>query len=201
MILLALIASIQESLFLNCSFSVWISPHLPRIPESSNSTDGESPTGFKRDFEKYLVFYKHPALVEWIYLLRGADCSAINVFFIASVPGSHKDRESNSWGHKKLATILSKHATLPPDAPSWPIVAQCSSIGSFGPKYENWLQKDIVSSMAKETKVGIKSLPNFQFIYPSIDNFKNSVDCRVAACCLPYSMKTHSKQEWIEAYM
>ncbi|XP_051166212.1 probable tyrosyl-DNA phosphodiesterase [Leptopilina boulardi] len=185
----------------NRTQGVWISPHLPQLPESSNSNDGESPTGFKKDFERYLLTYKQATLTEWIYAIRHADCSAINVFFLASVPGSHKGHDLNNWGHKKLASILSQHATLPADSPYWPIVAQCSSIGSFGPNFENWLQKDIVTSMSKEKNAGLKSITNFQFVYPSINNFKNSIDCRAAACCLPYSMKTHSKQEWIESYM
>ena len=145
--------------------------------------------------------YKHTALVEWVYALRGVDFSEINVFFLASVPGSHKGRDLNSWGHKKLATLLSQHAILPPDAPYWSLISQCSSIGSFGANFEAWLLKDIVTSMSREKNVGIKSQPSFQFIYPSINNFKSSIDCRMAACCLPYSMKVHSKQEWIEAYM
>lgn len=194
-------ANIYSDDWENRTQGVWISPHLPRRSESANSSDGESPTGFKKDFERYLLAYKQAALTEWVYAIRNADFSAVNVFFLASVPGSHKGRDASNWGHKRLGTILSQHATLPPDSPYWPLVAQCSSIGSFGPNFENWLQKDIVTSMSREINSGIKSCPNFQFIYPSINNFKSSIDCRAAACCLPYSMKTHSKQEWIESYM
>lgn len=185
----------------NRTQGVWISPHLSRLPESANSNDGESPTGFRKDFERYLLTYKQGNLTEWIYAIRNADFSAVNVFFLASVPGSHKGRDVNNWGHKKLGTILSQHAVLPADSSYWPIVAQCSSIGSFGPNFENWLQKDIVTSMSKEKNAGLKSAPSFQFVYPSINNFTGSIDCRAAACCLPYSMKTHSKQQWIESYM
>ncbi|XP_076641218.1 tyrosyl-DNA phosphodiesterase glaikit [Halictus rubicundus] len=185
----------------NRTQGLWISPHLPPLPESANPGDGESPTDFKKDLERYLNTYRLPALTEWISAVRRANFSSVNVFFVASVPGSHKNRESELWGHKKLASVLSKHATLPPDAPQWPIVAQSSSIGSLGPNYESWLLKEIVPSMSRETAKGLKSHPNFHFIYPSIKNYKDSFDCRVGSCCLPYSLQTHSKQEWIESYL
>ncbi|XP_017766408.1 PREDICTED: probable tyrosyl-DNA phosphodiesterase isoform X2 [Eufriesea mexicana] len=185
----------------NRTQGVWISPHLPPLPESANPSDGESPTGFKKDLERYLHKYRQPALTEWITAVRRADFSSVNVFFLASVPGRHAGVEYDYWGHRKLGSVLSKHAKLPPDAPRWPLIAQSSSIGSLGPNYESWLQKEITSSMSKENPIGLKSQPNFQFIYPSINNYKQSFDCRVGSCCLPYSLQTHSKQEWIESYM
>ncbi|XP_018347763.1 PREDICTED: probable tyrosyl-DNA phosphodiesterase [Trachymyrmex septentrionalis] len=185
----------------NRTQGLWISPHLPRLPESANPSDGESPTGFKKDLERYLNKYRHPALTQWICAVRRADFSDVNVFLVASVPGTHKDNEADSWGYKKLAHVLSRYATLPPDAPQWPIVAQSSSIGSLGPNFESWLSKDIIPCMSRETTKGLKSHPHFQFIYPSIENYKQSFDCRNLSCCLPYSAKVHSKQQWIESYL
>ncbi|XP_043527863.1 probable tyrosyl-DNA phosphodiesterase isoform X2 [Frieseomelitta varia] len=185
----------------NRTQGVWISPHLPPLPESANPGDGESPTGFKKDLERYLNKYKVPALTEWISLVRRADFSSVNVFFLASVPGRHTGVEYDFWGHRKLGCILSKYAKLPPDAPQWTLVAQSSSIGSLGPNYESWLLKDITSSMSKENPVGLKSLPNFQFIYPSLENYKRSFDHRVGSSCLNYSFQLHSKQEWITSFM
>jgi len=180
---------------------LWISPHLPLLPESANCNDGESPTGFKKDLERYLSKYRHPALTQWIWAVRKADFSAVNVFLVASVPGTHKDVEVDFWGHRKLAYVLSHHATLPPDAPQWPIVAQSSSIGSLGPNYDSWLSKEIVPCMSREINKGLKSHPHFQFIYPSIQNYTHSFDCRNLSCCLPYSAQVHSKQAWIESYL
>ncbi|XP_011167132.1 probable tyrosyl-DNA phosphodiesterase isoform X1 [Solenopsis invicta] len=185
----------------NRTQGLWISPHLPRLPESANPSDGESPTGFKKDLERYLNKYRFPDLTQWISAVRRANFSDVKVFLVASVPGTHKDNEADSWGHKKLAHVLSRHATLPPDAPQWPIVAQSSSIGSLGPNFESWLSKEIIPCMSRETTKGLKSHPHFQFIYPSIDNYKQSFDCRNLSCCLPYSAKTHSKQQWIESYL
>ncbi|XP_028049621.1 probable tyrosyl-DNA phosphodiesterase isoform X2 [Monomorium pharaonis] len=185
----------------NRTQGLWISPHLPRLPESANPSDGESPTGFKKDLERYLSKYRLPDLTQWICIVRRADFSDVKVFLVASVPGTHKDNESDFWGHKKLGFVLSRHATLPPDAPQWPIIAQSSSIGSLGPNFESWLSKDIIPCMSRETTKGLKSHPHFQFIYPSIQNYKESFDCRNLSCCLPYSTKVHSKQQWVESYL
>ncbi|XP_043598871.1 probable tyrosyl-DNA phosphodiesterase isoform X3 [Bombus pyrosoma] len=185
----------------NRTQGVWISPHLPPLAESVNPSDGESPTGFKRDLERYLHKYRQPALTEWISTVRRANFSSVNVFFVASVPGAHTGVEYDYWGYRKLGHVLSKHAKLPPDAPQWTLVAQSSSIGSLGPNYESWIQKEIISSMSKENPPGLKSYPNFRFIYPSLNNYKQSFDCQDQSCCLPYSIQTHSKQEWVESYM
>ncbi|XP_032673346.1 probable tyrosyl-DNA phosphodiesterase isoform X2 [Odontomachus brunneus] len=185
----------------NRTQGLWISPHLPLLPESANSTDGESPTNFKKDFERYLSKYRHPALTQWMWAVRKADFSAVNVYFVASVPGTHQNVDVDFWGYRKLSRILSNHATLPPDAPQWSLIAQSSSIGSLGPNYESWLSKEIVPSMSRETTQGLKSHPKFQFIYPSMENYKRSFDFQTLTSCLPYSLKVHSKQQWIESYM
>ncbi|XP_012288196.1 probable tyrosyl-DNA phosphodiesterase [Orussus abietinus] len=185
----------------NRTQGVWISPHLPEMKQSSDTASGESPTGFKKDLEEYLLKYKEPALTDWICAIRRANFSSVNVFFIASVPGSHKDKERNSWGHKKLSSILSQHATLPPDGPNWPIIAQSSSIGSLGPKFSSWLQQEIVPAMSQEKNLQLKSPPKFHFVYPTINNYKQSFDMRNGSCCLPYSIKTHQKQLWLKSYL
>ncbi|XP_017788235.1 PREDICTED: probable tyrosyl-DNA phosphodiesterase [Habropoda laboriosa] len=185
----------------NRTQGLWISPLLPPLPESANPSDGESPTGFKKDLERYLNKYRQPALTEWTSAVRRADFSSVNVFFLASIPGRHKDLEKDFWGHRKLGSVLSKHAKLPPDSPRWTLVAQSSSIGSLGPNYESWLRKEIVSSMSKENPSSLKSLPSFQFIYPTINNYKRSFDGQVGSSCLPYRLLTHSKQTWVESYM
>ncbi|KAK2584626.1 hypothetical protein KPH14_006975 [Odynerus spinipes] len=185
----------------NRTQGLWISPHLPPLPQSANTTEGESKTGFKKDLLRYLNAYKNPALTEWISTVRRTDFSDVNVFFVASVPGGHKNADTDLWGHRKLADVLSAHATLPPDAPYWPIIAQSSSIGSLGPNYESWLSKNIVPAMSMETTKGVKSSPNFHFIFPTIKNYKEGFDCRTASCCLCYSLQMHSKQKWFQSYM
>ncbi|XP_058804421.1 probable tyrosyl-DNA phosphodiesterase isoform X2 [Phymastichus coffea] len=134
----------------NRTQGLWMSPHLPQLPDSANPSDGESPTNFKKSFREYLAAYHNPKLVEWEHLVKKADFSSVNVFFIASVPGSHKGRSLNSWGHRRLAAILNDHAVLPADAPQWTLVAQSSSIGVLGPNFDSWIGSNIVFSMSRE---------------------------------------------------
>ncbi|KAJ8679346.1 hypothetical protein QAD02_015133 [Eretmocerus hayati] len=194
-------ANIYSDDWENRTQGIWMSPHLPRLPDSANPSDGESPTYFKRSLREYLTAYKHPKLVEWEHLVKRADFTPVNVFFVASVPGSHKGLSFNSWGHRRLAAILSEHAVLPPDAPQWPIIAQSSSIGNLGPNPDSWVVSNMVFSLSREKNKGIKSNPNFQFIYPSLKNYEESFDCRDGSCCLPYSRKSHEKQQWLKNFL
>ncbi|XP_057334799.1 probable tyrosyl-DNA phosphodiesterase [Microplitis mediator] len=184
----------------NRTQAVWISPHLPKLTDGSNSS-GEAPTGFKRDFIDYLREYKNPALEKWISLLQTLDFSSVNVCFVASVPGTHRNATRGRWGLRKLASILSEHADPPAEAAQWPIVAQASSIGSLGPSYDAWLTREFVPAMASLKSQGLRSAPNFKFVYPSINNFKDSFDMRVGCCCLPYSKRVHDKQPWLNKYL
>jgi len=178
---------------------LWISPHLLWLPESANSNDGESPTGFKKDLERYLSKYEQPALTQWIRAVRLANFSDVNVFFVASVPGIHTALEADFWGYKKLAHVLSLYTTLPPDV-QWPIVAQSSGVGRFGSKFESWL-KDIIWCMSEGTFKSPKNHPQFQFIYPSIENYKQRFDYQDLITPLRYSTERHSKQQWLESYL
>ncbi|EGI69139.1 PREDICTED: probable tyrosyl-DNA phosphodiesterase [Acromyrmex echinatior] len=183
----------------NRTQGLWISPHLPYLPESAKPSDGESPTGFKKDLERYLSKYKQPALTQWIRAVQMADFSDVNVFLVASVPGIYKADEADFWGYRKLAHVLSRYATLPRNE-QWPIVAQSSGVGCFG-LFKNWLLKDIIWSMSEMTSKASKNHPQFQFIYPSIENYKQSFDYQCLITPLTYSAENHSKQQWLESYL
>jgi len=72
-----------------------------------------------------------------------------SVFFIPSVPGKHQE---HLWGHLYLKSILKKHACLPFLKPSeWPIIAQCSSLGSLGITDKEWLKSEFIESLSAST--------------------------------------------------
>ncbi|KAG5326511.1 TYDP1 phosphodiesterase, partial [Acromyrmex heyeri] len=193
-------ASLYSADWENRTQGLWISPHLPYLPESAHPSDGESSTGFKKDLERYLSKYDQPVLTQWICTVRRVDFSDVNVFLVASVPGIHKGYEANFWGCKKLAYVLSRYVTLPSNE-QWPIVIQSAGVGSFGSTIESWLLKDIIRCMSKETSIGLKNHPQFQFIYPSIENYKHSFDFQDLITPLTYSVEIHSKQQWVEQYL
>lgn len=183
----------------NRTQGLWISPHLPSLSNLDDTNNGESKTGFKKDFLQYLKSYKQQALSSWIDIVEKADFSDVNVFFIASVPGNYRQTGVDAWGHKKLGYVLSTYASLPLNSLDWPIIAQSSSIGTLGLSYEKWVQRVIVSSMSRTKELTI--LPNFHFIFPTQKNYEESFDCQNACCCLCYRQQTHSKQKWLEKYL
>lgn len=66
----------------NRTQGVWISPKLSLLDDNVDTSAGESPTGFKEDYLKYLSIYKIGKLLPWIDRLRKTDFSSIKYFFI-----------------------------------------------------------------------------------------------------------------------
>lgn len=73
-----------------------------------------------------------------------------SVFFIPSFPGKHHEP---MWGLSYLKNILKTHACIPSGAPSdWPIISQCSSLGSLGTNDEDWLTSEFVKNLSASNK-------------------------------------------------
>ncbi|XP_014207199.1 probable tyrosyl-DNA phosphodiesterase [Copidosoma floridanum] len=183
---------------------LWVSPFLPLLPVDADHTDGESVTNFKKDFIKYLSKHKEPQVFGWLGLIHKTDFSAVKVFFLGSAPGKHEEPEINSWGQNKLKTILSQHAVLPHNSKEWPVVAQSSAVGSFGPNYLAWLSS-IVHSMSFEKKKtsgnDIIFMPEFKYIFPSQENYLGCYDDGLQGTCILYSEELHLRQPWIKDYL
>lgn len=124
-----------------------------------------------------------------------------SVFFVASVPGGHRNTPRGyDWGHARVRDLLSKHCA--PVDPGCPVIAQSSSIGSLGPNVSTWIMSDIVSSFMKDTqRAGLRSLPPFKMIYPSFANVKRSHDDLLGGGCLPYRKAIDDKQPWFKSHL
>jgi len=74
---------------------------------------------------------------------------------VASVPGVHRGPESDKWGHRRLGHLLKKHARIPSllspseSNASWPVIAQCSSIGTLGAGPDAWMCGELRTSMSQ----------------------------------------------------
>ncbi|KAJ4441092.1 hypothetical protein ANN_10942 [Periplaneta americana] len=203
-------ANLIASDWYNRTQGVWVSPSCPELPPDSDTGSGESPSEFKADLLRYLSSYHLPALQEWMSRLRKTDFSAIKVCFVASVPGSHKGSDSDKWGHKRLAYFLKKFATIPsllspsPSKENWPVIAQCSSIGTLGADPDSWMCGELRSSMSQKVLLPgdmLQPPPPFRVIYPTLSNVKNSHEDLLGGACLPYSKRTHEKQEWFRKFL
>ena len=121
----------RESNYCAQKFWVW------KISSRSNEADGDSETGFKASFLRYLKFYELSPLKPYIEAVKTCDMSAVSAFFVSSVPNSHRgSRDLDLWGHRSIAAILRKHAA----SEEWPLIVQCSSIGSLGANDDVWFR-------------------------------------------------------------
>ncbi|XP_025200386.1 probable tyrosyl-DNA phosphodiesterase [Melanaphis sacchari] len=181
---------------------IWVSPKFP-LKKEDDLSDGNSKTDFKIDILRYLKSYNEQLLSHWIEKVEKVDFSQANVFFIPSVPGKHQEQ---LWGHLYLKSILEKHAHLPFRVPSeWPIIAQCSSLGSLGTTENGWLKSEFINSLSASTYYDPSIRDGypvpFKLIYPSEKNVLNSWNGPLDGVCLPYNKMTHKKQKWLKRYM
>ncbi|BFZ07683.1 hypothetical protein BsWGS_10722 [Bradybaena similaris] len=176
---------------------IWISPLFP--PLAGSNMKGDSLTGFKTDLLQYLTTYRSAKLAPWEKHIQAHDMASANVYVIGSVPGRHTLASKNHWGHLKLRKVLSDRG---PDAGfvrNWPVAGQFSSIGSLGPNKESWLLSELGQSLSscRNGSVGAMSLSKLHLIFPSKDNIRLSLEGYNGGGCVPYSIKTASKQPWL----
>ena len=173
--------------WLNRTQGLWVSPKCP--PGS-----GDSPTGFKRDLVDYLEQYELGSVLRpFISAIQSCDFSQVNVFFLASVPGSYD--APCRYGQSQLESLLKQHC---PGDETWPIVMQCSSIGSLGKTAENSFFEELSTTL----NGGKKPDAAVNFVYPTLANVLGAYGGPAyASGCLPYVKSSHDKQPWLKDYM
>lgn len=195
-------ANLYEDDWDNRVQGLWISNQIPALGEGVSHTDcGESPTKFREDLMRYFIAYNIPKLQPIIAKIREADFSSVNVYFVSSVPGTHRDSGRGiHYGHPRLASLLSEHSAPVDD--SNPIIIQASSIGNLGSNAAAYLCGEIANSFKRDSApVGIRRLPNVKLIYPSLNNVLSSHDEIRGGGCLPYNGAAHDKQRWLNEYL
>ena len=96
-------ANLVSSDWENRTQGVWLSDLCPKLPPDGG--DGESPTLFKSSLLRYLKFYEVSAVKQFTDAIASCDMSAVNVFFLASVPGAHREVDMARWGHRQVRTV------------------------------------------------------------------------------------------------
>ncbi|CAG9820172.1 unnamed protein product [Phaedon cochleariae] len=186
----------------NCyNQGIWLSPLCPKLPDSSVNTDGESRTGFKKDLLHYLHSYKEMALKPYIKYIERADFSAVRVFLVYSIPGSHKSSAPGSH-LQKVTDILSKHFVRPRGP--WSIIVQTSSLGWMGEQIATeWLRRAFLGCMASHTKsrMPASATVGFSVVYPTVDNVLSGYFGKAGGGCLGYEKDLHENQKWFQKYM
>lgn len=195
-------ANLYEDDWDNRVQGVWVSDKIPSLTDGVSFTNhGESKTNFRSDLMRYLISYNIPKLQPIIARIRESDFSGVNVFFISSVPGSHKDTGNGiQYGHARVGKLLSENSAPIDDSNA--IVVQCSSIGSLGSSAAYYLTGEIAASFKKDSApIGLRRTPNVKFVYPSLNNVISSHDGLAGGGCLPYNSATHEKQRWLNEYL
>ncbi|XP_059045014.1 probable tyrosyl-DNA phosphodiesterase [Achroia grisella] len=185
----------------NRTQGLWFSPNCPELPPEAMPFEGESPTGFKKSLLRYLNHYQMPQLAYYLERVKRCDFSHINVFLVASAPGSHFDMD---WGMTRVGSLLRQHCCIPPSENSkWPLVAQASSIGSYGNDPKLWLTGDFLHHFTKiKNHPQMLSAPaELKLVYPSLENVQKSLDGLLGGGCLPYAAAAHSKQTWLTSFL
>ena len=178
-------ANLVPSDWENRTQALWISPRC-----TQSATPSDSVTGFKSALLRYLKSYQVSQLHSYISTIESADFSPINAFFLASSPGSHDGSALCHYGHMAAASILRKHSLQRP----WPLIIQCSSIGSLGATPTIWALGELSDSLAPNRK-------DVQVVYPSRQNVLDSLDGIFGGGCLPYRRNVHQKQPWLRDFL
>lgn len=194
-------ANLYEDDWHNRTQGLWLSEKLEAMSDSYDTVAGESSTGFRNDLLRYLTSYNNPKLQPWLVRIRKTDFTSVNVFLVTSVPGTHYETTNAGYpyGHARVSYLLSKHATEIEDAV--PVVAQSSSLGSFGANVNVWLGTEFLNSFRRDSRsIGLRTMPSLRVIYPSFNNVTNSHDGLLGGGCLPYGNQVNQKQPWLQQY-
>ena len=199
----------------NRTQGIWVSQKCPVMNQSAVSNDkienkGDSETKFKLCLLRYLNYYEVSVLNPFLEKIKACDFSAVNAFFVGSVPGSHMinrmDPFSN-WGHAFVAKILRNYNEHQKNSEfndeNAEIILQSSSIGSLGPLHENSFLMELATSFNASTLRSTKCVPkNVKMVYPTKENVFDAYGGPLyGGGCLPYSRKTNIKQPWLKGKM
>lgn len=80
-----------------------MSPALPKLPDSTPDTEGESPTAFKNSLLNYLKTYKIACLEPWLDHVKRADFSEVK--YVNTHTYSHRQKY---WEFLRLFGFLKK---------------------------------------------------------------------------------------------
>lgn len=123
------------------------------------------------------------------------------------MPGKHYGEGSHLHS---VGDLLSRYCSLPqkltPDEEgplSWGVMAQASSLGSFGKNAGEWLRRFLLRSLASHQKGPLpgNSPATLNIIYPSVANVLSSYYGPEGGGCLPYSKAINEKQPWLKDYL
>jgi tyrosyl-DNA phosphodiesterase-1 len=170
------------------------------LERNSSTTDDD----FENTLLYYLESYGYKKCIAWIEdgsesqtlldCLKRYDFSSAKGILIPSVPGWHKlDGETHQrMGHWKLRHVVANYTVTSTKTSRYsPIVCQFSSIGLLSEKYlkDLHISMDTELSKLQDTQKLPKVSLRFQFVYPTVEEIRNSVEGYSGGCSVPGRVK------------
>lgn len=166
--------------------------YLRDFPVKSAGSSVSLGHGDSNDFKLQLTRYFQRALSrphadEVVGQIERYDFSSAGVSFVASVPGSHKGREKEHFGHARLRKLLSKHVLETPRSDS-AAVCQFSSLGSIQQK---WLEEEFSATLFASCNADTSATASrdIQLVFPTLEQVQGSNEGLQAGASLPVQPK------------
>ncbi|KAG6576583.1 Tyrosyl-DNA phosphodiesterase 1 [Phytophthora cinnamomi] len=170
---------------------VWFQDFGLKVLENSDDEETEAVANSARvnDFEADLVHYLS-SLGTPVKLFCGElkrfDFSTAHVALVPSVPGVHKGKDMEKYGHLRVRKLLKMYQVPPTDNP---LICQFSSLGSLD---EKWLFGEFAESFLPGKKnISPTSMPvqALHIIWPSVEDVRNSLEGWNSGRSIPCPLK------------
>ncbi|KAL3671324.1 hypothetical protein V7S43_003254 [Phytophthora oleae] len=151
--------------------------------EAAESSEGVS--AFEDDLIYYLSSLGAPVKA-FCEELKRFDFSAARVALVPSIPGVHKGKDMERYGHLRVRSLLKMYNVPPTDNP---LICQFSSLGSLD---EKWLFGEFAESFLPGKKnISSRSMPvqALHIIWPSVTDVQNSLEGWNSGRSIPCPLK------------
>ncbi|KAG3115967.1 hypothetical protein PI124_g7170 [Phytophthora idaei] len=168
---------------------LWYQDFGLKVLADSEDEEKEAVAGRSGDFEADLVHYLS-SLGAPVKLFCGElkrfDFSTARVALVPSVPGVHKGKDMEKYGHLRVRKLLKMYKIPPTDNP---LICQFSSLGSLD---EKWLFGEFAESfLPRKKNISPTSMPvqALHIIWPSVEDVRNSLEGWNSGRSIPCPLK------------
>eukprot|EP01127_Copromyxa_protea_P015473 TRINITY_DN445_c0_g2_i1.p1 TRINITY_DN445_c0_g2~~TRINITY_DN445_c0_g2_i1.p1 ORF type:complete len:404 (+),score=70.64 TRINITY_DN445_c0_g2_i1:94-1212(+) len=190
-------ANLTDSDYHRKTQGIWHSDFPKIFPKGNEKKRGreeeEEMTDLAKDFVSTLRDYITRLGVNDTEFLDDYSFNSVNILLVTSVPGYHKKKDIEKYGHMKLRKWLAKFP-LDDDLKNSPITAQFSSIGSLS---RNWVS-EFITSFSEYSDKEKNDTPNLDIVWPDVEFVRECIDGYSAggSLCFPEkSLKSFMKDD------
>ncbi|OWZ18977.1 Tyrosyl-DNA phosphodiesterase [Phytophthora megakarya] len=167
---------------------IWYQDFGLKVLADSEDEEKEAVAGaseFEADLAHYLSSLGAPVKV-FCGELKRFDFSTARVALVPAVPGVHKGKDMEKYGHLRVRKLLKMYKVPPTDNP---LICQFSSLGSLD---EKWLFGEFAESfLPGKRNISSTSMPTqaLHIIWPSVEDVQNSLEGWSSGRSIPCPLK------------